>query len=114
MSAPFAAAILEEYTLFRGSVHMWIVRYLMASLATLGCILAQDPNSAPPAESRKSVAVRKIRVLHKRDSTCSIPLVEIPIPKDRHFFIKEIGPSKDKAVAMPKVKVPAPSCADRK
>ena len=93
---------------------MWKVRYLVAYLATLGCVLAQDPNSAQLAESRNSEAVRKIYVLQKRDSACAIPLVEIPIPADRHFFIQKIRPSKDKTVPMPSVKAPAPSCADRK
>jgi hypothetical protein len=105
-----AAAVLAEYTLFRGPLDMWIVRYLVASLATLGCILAQERSSAPPAESRKSDTVRRNRL----QNPCSIPLVEIPIPTDRHFFIKKIRPSKDKVVPMPKVKAPAPSCADRK
>jgi hypothetical protein len=43
-----AAAIRAEYTLFRGPVYMWMVRYLVASLAALGSILAQE--RTPSAE----------------------------------------------------------------
>ncbi len=56
---------------------------------------------------------RKIRLV-ENPSPCAIPLLEAPIPKDRHFFIEQIRPRMDRFVPMPGVKVPAPACADRK
>src|SRR5437867_4309368 len=48
----------------------------------------------------------------QQPSTCSIPLLEAPIPKDTHFTIRMFRPARDKMAPMPLVRPLAPSCAE--
>src|SRR5437899_4182863 len=53
------------------------------------------PQRSPTPQERLFRPNRKIRPV-ENPSPCSIPLLEAPIPKDRHFFIRQIRPRMDK------------------
>jgi len=71
------------------------------------------PQRSPLPQERLFKPKRKIYLV-ENPSPCSIPLLEAPIPKDRHFFIGQIRPRMDRLVPMPKVNVPAPGCDSKR
>jgi hypothetical protein len=52
-------------------------------------------------------------LLAENPSTCSIPLLQAEIPKDRRFTIRQFHPSPDQLGRMATVKAPAPACAKK-
>jgi len=110
---------------------MWrICNYVLILLATAGCVLAQpSPQQVEPkkplldftfprrglqwwtALNNKKTYIMK-EPSAQEPSTCSIPLLEAPIPKDTHFAIRAVRPDTDKMGPMRLVRPPAPSCAE--
>jgi hypothetical protein len=41
---------------------------------------------------------------------CSVPLIEVEIPKDIHFTMRQFVPRMDEVAPMPQIKLPAPPC----
>jgi hypothetical protein len=121
---------------------MRLLNCLLVSFATFGCIAAQDQNPAPqknqPEKPKLDFTFPPLRLLRRppppnpllrptvnlipggqnllpseTPSPCSIPLLEAQIPKDIDFTMKRLRPRLDELAPMPKVNVPAPSCADK-
>jgi hypothetical protein len=110
---------------------MWrICNYVLILLATAGGVLAQP--SPQPVEPKKplldftfprrgvswwtALNNKKTYIMKQpsaqQGSTCSIPLLEAPIPKDTHYAIRTVRPDTDKMGPMRLVRPPAPSCAE--
>ena len=71
------------------------------------------PQRSPTPQERLFRPNRKIRLIQS-PSPCAIPLLEKPIPRNNDYTLRQSHPNTDKLVPMPNVKVPAPSCADKK
>ena len=139
-------------------------KFVLFSLATLGCIVAQE-NSAPqetkptpdyftqpqfrpvrpfvqqdglaPKEGplakpkpdfklplvgslRRPLSKKRVvrltlqqNLLAGNPPSCSIPLLQAPIPKDVDFKLRQFRPSPDQLGPMATVKAPAPACDDK-
>jgi hypothetical protein len=116
---------------------MRICKHVLVSLMTFGCIVAQGqdlPQTTQPEkptldftfppfrpQSRHLPQNGLVRPIvnpasdaqNSQPRTCSVPLLEAQIPKDIHFFIKQIRPSKNQIASMPQAQTPAPSCAEK-
>jgi hypothetical protein len=119
-----APAVDPDYTQTNA---MWIFKVSLMSLATVGCVAAQNPPGAfqhlPPTPSpgwmapmptKMKLAPRQPGVVVSRDvqpTPCAIPLLRATPDAGIHYTIRTITPPRDQADAMAYVAA-APTCGD--
>lgn len=60
--------------------------------------------------ARARQGVVRLRTAGATATTCSVPLIEAPIPKDVEFTMRQITPRTEAVAPMPQARVPAPPC----
>ena len=59
----------------------------------------------------KLLAPRHLGALQQQvPLTCSVPLLQAPIPEGKQFTMKKLAPRTDKLARMPEARLPAPPC----